>query len=125
MAEGPEQEERQVGLNLEGDKQLNIKVRLDFSSTPKAEALQADEKNTGSLSAPRETRAPAREIMNCAGNRSGPPILNRSALAELSNRRIRTVRTWCWRSGAVRRPPIPIWPEGCCRRHGPDGNYRG
>jgi RNA-directed DNA polymerase len=46
-------------MNLEGDKRLNIQLRLDFSSTPKGEARQARREDIESLSAVSEPERPA------------------------------------------------------------------
>jgi hypothetical protein len=55
-------------MNLEGDKRLNIQLRLDFSSTPKGEARQAGREDIEPLSVVSEPERPA-------------DTLNRSALA--------------------------------------------
>src|SRR5277367_3705835 len=46
-------------MNLEGDKRLNIQLRLDFSSTPTGEARQARREDIESLSAVNESERPA------------------------------------------------------------------
>src|SRR4029450_10933741 len=46
-------------MNLEGDKRLNIQLRLDFSSTPTGEARQAGREDIESPSVVRELERPA------------------------------------------------------------------
>src|SRR6267142_1609918 len=46
-------------MNLEGDKRLNIQLRLDFSSTPTGEARQAGREDIESLSVVSEPERPA------------------------------------------------------------------
>src|SRR5258705_11490484 len=46
-------------MNLEGDKRLNIQLRLDFSSTPTGEARQAGREDIESLSGGSEPERPA------------------------------------------------------------------
>jgi RNA-directed DNA polymerase len=46
-------------MNLEGDKRLNLQLRLDFSSTPTGEARQAGREDIESLSAVSEPERPA------------------------------------------------------------------
>ena len=46
-------------MNLEGDKRLNIQLRLDFSSAPTGEARQALWEDIESLSVVHESERPA------------------------------------------------------------------
>src|ERR1700751_480422 len=81
-------------MNLEGDKRLNIQLRLDFPSAPSGEARQAGREDIESLSAVNDPERPA----NTSSNRVS--ATSRTAVYG-------PVRTVVWEGRSREAPPYP------------------